>query len=126
MVGRIEGEVDHRRPRAGLTGKDLVRGVATHDLHALGRGGPAASVDHPDAPAASRQLIGRRQPDRPGAEHYVQFAAWFVVLGHLYPFPSSGIVSTVVVAEGYRRVSINITTPVIAAKTNAPLEPNTA
>src|SRR5918998_4164733 len=78
VVGWVEGEVDDRSPRAGLSGEVGVRGVASCDLDALVHPRPAAAVDHPDSPAPLDQLVCHRQTHGPGAEDDVKLA----VVGH--------------------------------------------
>jgi hypothetical protein len=85
VVGRVEGEVDYRCPFAGLSGEGLIRGVASHDLDALGHTRPAAAVDHPDAFTLAHEFIHYRQTHGPGTENDVKLP----VVAHLrFPSPA--------------------------------------
>ena len=72
MVGRVEGEVDDRRPGAGHPRERPVGHVARHHLDVVSDLGPAAPVHDPDRPARPGQFVGDRQADRPGPEDDVQ------------------------------------------------------
>ena len=74
VVGRVEGEVDDRCSVACLSGEDLIRGVASYDLHTMGHARPAAAIDHPDTFTLAHEFVHYRQTYGPGAEDDVKLA----------------------------------------------------